>query len=77
MNLLLFLGGTYLMPIFKTIRQTASTGLISEHQLRLMVAQDRCPGIWTGNRFMVNVDALAEQLDAESRRCMDREEVDA
>jgi hypothetical protein len=33
-----------------------------------MVAQKRCPGIYAGNRFMVNVDALIEQLDTESRR---------
>jgi hypothetical protein len=33
-----------------------------------MVAQKRCPGIYTGNRFMVNVDALIEQLDGESRK---------
>lgn len=55
------------MTQFKTIRQTAALGLISEHHLRLMVAQNLCPGIRTGNRFMVNVDALAEQLDTMSR----------
>lgn len=32
-----------------------------------MVAEGRCPGIRVGNRFMVNVEALAEQLDKESR----------
>ena len=55
------------MAEFKTIRQTAATGMISEHFLRLMVKQNRCPGIQCGNRFLVNVDALAEMLDAESR----------
>lgn len=55
------------MPKFLTIRQTAATGLITEHRLRILVAQGLCPGIKTGNRFMVNVTALAEQLDAESR----------
>lgn len=54
-------------PKFLTIRQTAATGIITEHQLRIMVAAGACPGIKTGNRFMVNVTALAEQLDAESR----------
>lgn len=53
---------------FKSIRETAKEGIISEHHLRLMVAQKRCPGIYTGNRFMVNVDALIEQLDGESRK---------
>lgn len=56
------------MPTFKTIRKTAETGLITEYYLRLLVAQGRCPGIYSGNRFLVNVDALAEQLDAESRQ---------
>ena len=55
------------MPEFKTIRQTAATGLITEHHLRLMVKCGRCPGIVSGNRFLVNITALAEQLDAESR----------
>ena len=55
------------MPTFKTIRQTAATGILTEHRLRLMVAQGICPGIRTGNRFLVNVDALVELLDNLSR----------
>ena len=55
------------MPIFKTIRQTAATGILTEHRLRLMVAQGICPGIRTGNRVLVNVDALVELLDRQSR----------
>lgn len=55
------------MPVFKTIRQTAAMGILSEHRLRLMVAEGKCPGIRTGNRFLVNVTALAEMLDRESR----------
>ena len=55
------------MPTFKTIRQTAALGILTEHRLRLMVAQGGCPGIRTGNRFLVNVDALVELLDKQSR----------
>ena len=55
------------MPTFKTIRQTEATGLLTEHRIRLMVAQGICPGIRTGNRFLVNVDALVEWLDKQSR----------
>ena len=55
------------MPTFKTIRQTAALGILTEHRLRLMVAQGVCPGIRTGNRFLVNVDALVELLDKQSR----------
>lgn len=56
------------MPSFKTIRQTAATGILSEHRLRLMVAEGTCPGIQTGNRFLINVDALAEMQDSMSRK---------
>lgn len=56
---------------FKTIRQTAATGILSEHRLRLMVAAGTCPGIKTGNRFLINVSALSEMLDAESRRAVE------
>ena len=55
------------MPDFKTIRQTAATGLISEHRLRIWVKQGVCPGIQVGNRFLINVSALAEKLDQLSR----------
>lgn len=54
------------MATFKTIRQAAAMGLMTERYLRLLVAQGKCPGIRSGNRFLINVDALAEQLDAES-----------
>jgi hypothetical protein len=47
---------------FKTIRQTAALGILSEHRLRLMQKAGMLPGIYTGNRFMVNVDMLKEQL---------------
>lgn len=56
------------MPTFKTIRQTAATGLASENFIRMLVAQGKCPGIRSGNRFLVNVEALGEMLDAESRK---------
>ena len=53
---------------FKTIRQTAATGILPEHRLRIMQKNAELPGIYAGNRFLVNVDALREQLDAESRK---------
>lgn len=55
-------------PNFKTIRQTAALGILSEHHIRLLVAAGRCPGIKVGNRFLVNVSALAEMLEAESHK---------
>ena len=60
---------------FLTIRQTAATGVMSEYYLRLLVAQGKCPGVYSGNRFLINVDALTEQLDTESRQnCKEVEE---
>lgn len=56
------------MPEFKTIRQTAASGLISEHYLRSMVARGECPGFRSGNRFLINVDLLKETLDEKSRQ---------
>lgn len=58
------------MRKFLTTRQTATEGLISEHQLRLLVAQGKCPGIYAGNRFMVNYHALEEMLETQSRACL-------
>lgn len=54
------------MPTFKTIRQTAALGILPEHRLRLMQKQGILPGIQAGNRFLINVDALADQLNAMS-----------
>lgn len=51
-------------PNFKSIRATAREGILSEYSLRLMCAQGTLPGFYVGNRFMVNVDALVEQLNA-------------
>lgn len=56
------------MNQYLTIRQTAKRGPVSEHHLRLMHAQGRLPGIQTGNRWLVNVDLLDKQLEAESLR---------
>lgn len=54
------------MDRFLTIRQTAATRILSEHYLRLLEKQGRLPGIRSGNRFLVNVPLLVEQLDRES-----------
>lgn len=51
-------------PSFKSIRATAKSGILSEYALRLMCAQGTLPGFYVGNRFLVNVDALVEQLSA-------------
>lgn len=55
------------MSEFKTIRQTAALGILTENHLRSLVRQGKCPGIRVGNRFLVNTTALIEMLDKKSR----------
>lgn len=57
--------------MFKTVRQTARYLEIPEHLIRSMVAQGDCPGIYSGNRFLVHVEALREYLDVESRKAQE------
>ena len=54
------------MPTFKTIRQTAALGILPEYRLRVLKTQGRLPGIYSGSRFLVNVDELVKQLNTES-----------
>ena len=49
-------------PDFRTIRQTAKLGVVSEYCLRLMNARGELPCIHVGNRTYVNVDVLMQQL---------------
>ena len=53
---------------FLTIRQAAKRGILSEHRLRALVAQGRCPGVYSGSRFLVNVEALIRMLEDASAR---------
>lgn len=50
------------LAMFKTVRQVAASGMISENALRNLIKDDKCPGYKSGNRFMVNVQALSEYL---------------
>lgn len=58
------------MTQFKTIRQTAAMGILPEHRLRILVAQGKCPGVYSGTRFLVNTQLLEEQLNRESAAAM-------
>lgn len=40
---------------------------VGESFIRAMVKRGECPGVYSGSRFLVNVDALFEKLEAESR----------
>ena len=54
------------IPKFMTIRETAATGILSEHHLRLMVKRGELPGIYAGSRFKVNYPLLVEKLNRDS-----------
>lgn len=54
------------IPKFLTIRETAKTGILSEHHLRIMEKQGKLPGVRVGNRFKVNLGLLVDQLNQES-----------
>lgn len=53
---------------FKTIRQTAAmpTCPVGEKVLRRMVHNGEVPGIYSGNRFLVNTEAFFSQIEAKS-----------
>lgn len=54
--------------MFQTVRQVARYLEVPERLVRRLVAQGVCPGVYSGNRFLVNVEALREYLEAESRQ---------
>ena len=56
------------MEMFRTIRQTASDGILTEHRLRKMQREGRLPGIFVGNRFLVDQSALVEMLHVDASR---------
>ena len=47
---------------FQSIRQTKKTTGLSEYYLRKLVKEGKAPGVYSGNKFLVNVPALLEQL---------------
>lgn len=56
------------IPEFKTIRETARTGILPEACLRRMAKQGSLPGIYSGVKFLVNYTALVEQLNAKPQK---------
>lgn len=57
--------------MFRTIREIAAEGIISQHFLRQLVAAGKCPGIQVGNRFMVHREQLIAYLNEASRQSME------
>lgn len=50
-------------PRMMTIRQTAATGVLPENTLRQMAREGRLPCMKTGNKVLINVDRLIDQLN--------------
>lgn len=49
--------------IFMTIRETARTGLLPEHTLRMLAKAKQLPSIQVGNRVLINYSKLVEILN--------------
>ena len=58
------------MPQFLTIRETAKTGILSEHSLRLMQKQGKIPHIMCGTKCLINYPLLVEMLTEESKKAV-------
>lgn len=54
------------IPTFLSIRDVAKRGPLPEYTLRKMQKAGTLPGIYAGNRFLVNWEAFIEQLHSES-----------
>lgn len=51
---------------FMTIRETAATGILTEHSLRLLQKQGKIPHIMVGTKCLVNYPLLLQYLEKES-----------
>ena len=51
-------------PRMMTIREIASTGLLSEHALRLMLKEGKLPAIYIGKKALIKYDRLCEELQS-------------
>lgn len=58
------------MPQFLTIRETAKTGILPEHALRLMQKQGKIPCIMVGSKCLINYPLLVEYLSEESKKAV-------
>ena len=59
-------------PQFLTIREIAKTGILSEHALRVMQKTKRLPCIMVGTKCLINYSQLIEQLNAESKKAINK-----
>lgn len=52
--------------MFKSAREVAKMGVLSEFLVRKLIAQGKCPGFYSGKKFLVNVERLQDYLEAVS-----------
>ena len=52
------------LPRMRTIREVAKMGILPEHCLRQMEKQGKLPCLYAGNKCLINVDLLIEQLNS-------------
>lgn len=52
-------------PRMLTIRQAAQEGPLTEYALRLLLKQQKLPGVFIGSKFLVNYDRFIGQLNGE------------
>lgn len=57
-----------------TIREVARTGVITEHHLRILVAQGKAPVIKVGTRNYVHFPMLCELINQMARDAMSSED---
>lgn len=50
------------IPRFMTIREVASTGVLSEYALRLMEKRGELPCVYSGRKCLINYDRFIDQL---------------
>lgn len=60
----MFKNETKDVPRMMTVRQTAATGILPEHALRMMEAQGKLPSIKVGAKVLINYDSLCAQLNS-------------
>ena len=63
-------------PTMMTIRESAGTGLMSEHALRMMLKAGKLPAIFIGKKALINYDKLCEELQALEANVAKQEEND-
>jgi hypothetical protein len=49
-------------PTMLTVRETARTGILPEHALRLLLKAGKLPVIYVGKKAFINYEKLCEQL---------------